>query len=393
MREAVIVSAVRTPGGKAPKGVFRDTRPEYLGKLVMEEAIRRAGIKPDAIDDVIWGCATPEQCTGMNTARITACYAGIPNAVPAVTVNRFCSSGLQAIAFGAEGILSGRCEVVLAGGVEHMSMIPMGGVVRPNPDILADPELSGLYCSMGQTAENVAARYGVGRQEQDIFAAASHQKAADATAKGRFREEIVPVPVKTVALGRDGQRLEHTSIVSIDEGIRPNTTAESLARLRPAFTAKGSVTAGNSSQTTDGAAAALLMSSHRAAVLDLVPMARFVSFAAAGCNPDEMGVGPVFAIPKALEKAGLKLQDIGLVELNEAFASQSIYCMKKLGMDPSIVNVNGGAIALGHPMGATGAKLTATLLYEMKRRQVRYGMVTMCIGGGQGAACIFELCS
>jgi len=246
---------------------------------------------------------------------------------------------------------------------------------------------------MGQTAENVAARYGVGRQEQDIFAAASHQKAADATAKGRFREEIVPVPVKTVALGRDGQRLEHTSIVSIDEGIRPNTTAESLARLRPAFTAKGSVTAGNSSQTTDGAAAALLMSSHRAAVLDLVPMARFVSFAAAGCNPDEMGVGPVFAIPKALEKAGLKLQDIGLVELNEAFASQSIYCMKKLGMDPSIVNVNGGAIALGHPMGATGAKLTATLLYEMKRRQVRYGMVTMCIGGGQGAACIFELCS
>lgn len=392
MRQAVIVSAVRTPGGKAPRGVFKDTRPEYLGKLVMEEAIRRANIDPAVIDDIIWGCATPEQCCGMNTGRITARYAGIPVTVPAVTVNRFCSSGLQALAFGAEGILSGRCDVVLTGGVEQMSMIAMGGVIRPNPEILSDPALNGLYCSMGQTAENVANRYGVTREEQDAFAAASHQKAAAATAEGRFRDEIVPVPVKTVTLGPDGKRVEKTVVVSTDEGIRPGTTAESLAKLRPAFTPRGSVTAGNSSQTTDGAAAVLLMSAEKAAELGVKPLARFVGFAVTGCEPDEMGVGPVTAIPKVLEKTGLTLADIGLIELNEAFASQSIHCIRTLGIDPDIVNVNGGAIALGHPMGATGAKLTATLLSEMARRKVRYGMVSMCIGGGQGAAGVFELC-
>lgn len=392
MKEAVIVSAVRTAGGKAPRGTLRDTRPEFLGKLCMEEAIRRSGVKPEEIDDVIWGCSTPEQSLGMNIARITALYAGIPQEVPAVTVNRFCSSGLQAIAFGAEGIISGRCDVVMAGGVEHMSLVAMGGLIRPNPAILEDPELNKIYTTMGQTAENVAKRYGISREEQDEFALNSHQKAATATKNGLFKDEIVPVPVKFTTLGPDNKRVTKEILFDTDEGIRYNATKENLSKLRPVFVREGgSVTAGNSSQTTDGAAATLLMSMDKAKELGIKPRLKFVGFAASGCSPDEMGVGPVYAIPKVLKKTGLELKDIGLIEINEAFASQSIYCMRELGMNKEIVNVNGGAIALGHPLGATGAKLTTTLMYEMERRQVKYGMVTMCIGGGQGAAGIFEL--
>ena len=392
MRDAVIVSAVRTPGGKAGKGSFADVRPEYLGKVCIEETLKRTKIDPASIDDVIWGCATPEQHTGMNIGRTSALYAGIPNSVAAVTINRFCSSGLQAIAFGAEAIISGRCDVVLAGGVEFMSMGGMGGILRPNPDILSTPEIRDVYTLMGQTAENVASRYNVSREDQDAFALQSHKKAAAAVESGRFSDEIVPVEVHRTSLGADGRRVTKQWVVSADEGIRADATMENLAALRPAFVPKGSVTAGNSSQTTDGAAAALLMEADRASGAGLEPMGRFVGFSVAGCAPDEMGIGPVFAIPKVLKQTGLSLSDIGLIELNEAFASQSLYCIRKLGIDPSIVNVNGGAIAIGHPMGATGAKLTATLLREMKRRGVRYGMVTMCIGTGQGAAGIFELC-
>lgn len=391
MREAVIVSAVRTAGGKAPRGTLRDTRPELLGKLCMEEAIKRAGVEPSKIDDVIWGCSTPEQSLGMNIGRITALYAGIPKEVPAVTVNRFCSSGLQAIAFGAEGVLSGRCDIVMTGGVEHMSLVAMGGIIRPNIDILEDHELSKIYTTMGQTAENVAKRYGVSREEQDEFAISSHLKAAAATKEGRFKEEIVPVPVKSTTLGSDNKRVNKEIIYDTDEGIRYNISKESLLKLKPAFVPGGSVTAGNSSQTTDGAAAAIVMSLDKAKELGIKPRLKFLGFAAAGCSPDEMGIGPVYAIPKVLKQTGLDLKDIGLIELNEAFASQSLYCIRELGLNKEIVNVNGGAIALGHPLGATGAKLTTSLMYEMERRQVKYGMVTMCIGGGQGAAGIFQL--
>ncbi|SMC82613.1 thiolase family protein [Papillibacter cinnamivorans] len=394
MREAVIVAGVRTAGGKAPRGTLRDVRPEFLGKVCIEEAIRRLGdgFQPDMIEDVIWGCATPEQVCGMNTARITALYAGIPDSVPAVTVNRFCSSGLQAIAFGAEAVMSGRCDVVLAGGVEHMSLISMGGVIRPNSDILADPKLRTVYTSMGQTAENVARRYGVARQEQDEFAVNSHRKAAQAMKSGRFKEEIVPVPVKMTTLDGGGNPVTKEFLYDYEEGIRYDATLESLGKLKPAFVPGGTVTAGQSSQMTDGAAAVIVMSADRARELGLKPRLRFVTFAVHGCAVDEMGIGPVFAIPKALKKAGLTLRDIGLIELNEAFASQSLYCIRELGLDPEIVNVNGGAIALGHPMGATGCKLSVTLMHEMERRKVRYGIVSMCVGGGQGAAGIFELC-
>ncbi|MEQ8201222.1 MAG: acetyl-CoA C-acyltransferase [Syntrophomonadaceae bacterium] len=394
MREAVIVSGVRTAGGKAPRGTFRDTRPEYLGKLCMEDAIKRLGpsFKAEMIDDVIWGCATPEQVCGMNTGRITALYAGIPESVPAVTINRFCSSGLQAIAFGAEAIMAGRCDVVLAGGVEHMSLIPMGGIIRPNAEIAMDPVLGNIYTTMGQTAENVAQRYNIAREDQDVFAVASHQKAAAAMKEGKFKDEIVPVPVKITTLGADGQPVTKEIIYDYEEGIRGDITVEGISKLKPAFVAGGTVTAGNSSQTTDGASAVIIMSADKAKELGLKPRLKFVNFAVAGCAPDEMGIGPVFAIPKALKKAGLELKDIGLIELNEAFASQSLYCIRELGIDPAVVNVNGGAIALGHPMGSTGSKLTVSLMNEMERRNVKYGMVSMCIGGGQGAAGIFELC-
>jgi len=394
LREAVIVSGVRTAGGKAPRGTLRDTRPEFLGKLCIEEAIKRLGpaFKADMIDDVIWGCATPEQSCGMNTARITARYAGIPESVPAVTVNRFCSSGLQAIAFGAEAIQSGRCDVVLAGGIEHMSLITMGGVVRPNPDIMIIPVVSDVYTSMGQTAENVAKRYRVTREQQDIFAVASNKKAAAAMKEGRFKEEIVPVPVNKSTLGKDGKVVVKEIMYDYEEGIRADVTVESLGKLKPAFVPGGTVTAGNSSQTTDGASATILISADKAKELGLKPRLRFAGYAVHGCGADEMGVGPVFAIPKAIKRAGLSIKDIGLYELNEAFASQALYCVRELGIDPDIVNVNGGAIALGHPMGSTGCKLTVSLMHEMERRQVKYGIVSMCIGGGQGAAGIFELC-
>jgi acetyl-CoA acyltransferase len=394
VREAVIVSGVRTAGGKAPRGTFRDTRPEFLGKLCMEEAIKRLGpsFSAEMIDDVIWGCATPEQVCGMNTARITAMYAGIPESVPAVTVNRFCSSGLQAIAFGAEAIISGRCDVVLAGGVEHMSLIAMGGIVRPNVDIAADPVAGNVFTSMGQTAENVAQRYGISREDQDAFAVSSHQKAAAAMKAGRFKDEIVPVPVKITTLDANGKPSTKEIMYDYEEGIRADTTLEGLAKLKPAFVAGGTVTAAQSSQTTDGASAVMLMSADKAKELGLKPRLKFIAFAVHGCASDEMGIGPVFAIPKALKRAGLEMKDIGLVELNEAFASQALYCVRKLGINPDIVNVNGGAIAMGHPMGSTGCKLTVTLMNEMERRQVKYGIVSMCIGGGQGAAGIFELC-
>jgi len=394
LREAVIVSGVRTAGGKAPRGTLRDTRPEFLGKLCMEEAIKRVGpsFKADMIDDVIWGCATPEQACGMNTARITAYYAGIPDSVPAVTINRFCSSGLQAISFGAEAIMAGRCDTVLAGGVEHMSLIPMGGLVRPNTDIAMDMHYGKVYTTMGQTAENVAKRYNIPREDQDHFAVSSHHKAAAAMKEGRFKEEIVPVPVKTVTVGKDNKPVVKEIMYDYEEGIRGEVTYEGLAKLKPAFSPTGVVTAGNASQTTDGASATIVMAADKAKELGLKPRLKFVGFAVHGCAPDEMGIGPVFAIPKVLKRVGLEMKDIGLLELNEAFASQALYCVRELGINPDIVNVNGGAIALGHPMGSTGCKLTVTLMHEMERRKVKYGMVSMCIGGGQGAAGVFELC-
>ncbi|NLV21700.1 MAG: thiolase family protein [Syntrophomonadaceae bacterium] len=390
MKEAVIVSGVRTAGGKAPRGTLRDTRPEFMGALTMKEAIKRAGIEPGMIDDVIWGAATPEQACGMNTARITAIRADIPIHVPAVTVNRFCSSGLQAISMGAEAIISNRADIILAGGIEHMSMIAMGGVTVPDPEMAIHPEWAKVYTSMGQTAENVASRYGISRIEQDEMGVRSNQRAI--AAREKFKEEIVPVPVKIKTLGPDGKPVVKNIMYDVDEGAREGVTVESLGKLKPAFVPGGSVTAGNSSQTTDGAASVIVMSADKARELGIKPRLKYVGYAVAGCGPDEMGVGPVYAIPKALKRYGLSLNDIGLIELNEAFASQACYCIRELGLNPDIVNVNGGAIAIGHPMGATGAKLTVTLMHEMERRKVKYGMVSMCIGGGQGAAGIFELC-
>jgi len=391
LREAVIVSGVRTAGGKAPKGTLKDTRPELMSKLVMKETIKRAGGKFEAgmIDDIIWGCSTPEQVCGMNHARIAAIYADIPKEVPAVTVNRFCSSGLQAISMGSEAIISNRCDIIMAGGTEHMSMIAMGGVIRPNHEMALDDWYSTVYTSMGQTAQNVADRYGIGREEMDAFGVASNLKAV--AARERFKEEIVPVPVTTTQLV-DGKRVSKTIMYDYDEGARADISLESVAKVRPAFSPTGTITAANSSQTTDGSAALIIMTPEKAKELGCKPRLKYVGYAVAGCNPDEMGVGPKYAIPKALKRAGLTLADIGLIELNEAFASQSIYCIKELGINPDIVNVNGGAIAIGHPLGCTGAKLTVTLMHEMERRNVKYGMVSMCIGGGMGAAGIFQLC-
>lgn len=392
MREAVIVSGVRTAGGKAPRGSLKDTRPEFLSKLVMQEAMKRAGgkFKPEMIDDIIWGCSTPEQACGMNHARNSAIYADIPYQVPAVTVNRFCSSGVQAISMAAEAIMTNRTDIMMAGGTEHMSLIPMGGIVRPNNEMALHPFWATVYTSMGQTAEHVASRYGISREDQDVFAAASHAKAF--AAREKFKEEIVPVPVSTTTLGPDGKPKTKTIMYDYDEGAREGVTAESLAKLKPAFVPGGVVTAGNSSQTTDGSACVILMTPEKAKELDCKPRLKYVGYAVAGCLPDEMGVGPVYAIPKALKRAGLEMKDIGLIELNEAFASQALYCVRELGINPDIVNVNGGAIAIGHPLGCTGAKLTVTLMHEMERRNVQYGIVSMCIGGGMGACGIFELC-
>ncbi len=390
MREAVIVAGARTAVGKATRGSLRTMRPDDMAATVIKSAVERVqGLDPREIEDVIMGCAMPEAEQGMNVARIAAIRAGLPNTVPGQTVNRFCSSGLQTIALAAQQIMSGMGDVIVAGGTESMSMVPMSGhVYAPNPD-LADinPE---VYMGMGLTAENVAREYGVTRQEQDEFALRSHQNAAAAIAAGKYQDEIVPLPVEVTEVGPDGKPRTKQFIFDTDEGVRRDTSLEALGKLKPVFAAKGSVTAGNSSQTSDGAAALVVMSREKADALGIKPILRFVSFAVGGVPPEVMGIGPIVAIPKALKLAGLDLDDIDLIELNEAFAAQSLAVAKKLEMDIEKMNVNGGAIALGHPLGCSGAKLTVTIMNEMQRRGARYGLVTMCVGGGQGAAGIFE---
>ncbi|MCM3342603.1 acetyl-CoA C-acyltransferase [Paenibacillus sp. MER TA 81-3] len=391
MKEAVIVSMARTPVGKAKKGILAHTRAEDLGRIVLDEAVRRApGLSKSEIEDVIIGCAMPEGEQGLNMARIVSLYAGYPETVPAVTINRFCSSGLQSIAFAAERIRAGSAETIVAGGIESMSAVPMTGFkLSPHPKLIS--EMPEVYMGMGYTAENVATRFGISREDQDRFAADSHRKAAAAIAEGKFRDEIVPVNTSQKGVGADGRPWEKDITFDIDEGVRPDTTPEALARLKPAFAVRGSVTAGNSSQMSDGAAACVLMSAERAQALGLQPLAAFRSFAIAGVEPDIMGVGPVEAIPKALRMAGITQEQVDLFEVNEAFASQCIHIIRQLELDESKVNVNGGAIALGHPLGCTGSKLTATLVHELRRRGGGYGVVSMCIGGGMGAAGVFEV--
>ncbi len=391
MKEAVIVSAVRTAVGKAPKGTLKNTRPDDLGATAIKEAVARVeGLEGSQVDDVIMGCAFPEAEQGMNVARTAAIASGLPVEVPAMTVNRYCSSGLQTIAIAADRIRTGGADVIVAGGLETMSMIPMGGnVFRPNPKIVDNyPD---YYLNMGLTAEALANKYDISRTEQDEFSVRSHEKAAAAIEAGNFKDEIVPMTVFVDETDEKGRTRRKEVVFDTDEGVRGDTSVEAISKLRPVFHAKGSVTAANSSQMSDGAAATVVMSAEKAEEMGLKPLARFVSYATAGCLPEEMGVGPVYAIPKALKMAGLELSDIDLIELNEAFAAQGLSVMKLLEMNPDKVNVNGGAIALGHPLGCTGAKLTATILQEMKRRDARYGMVTMCVGGGMGAAGIFEL--
>jgi acetyl-CoA acyltransferase len=389
MREVVIVSSVRTPIGKAYKGTLRATRPDELGAIAIRGAVDRVPqLDPKEIEDVIMGCAMPEAEQGMNVARIASLRAGLPVECSAMTVNRFCSSGLQAIAMAAERIMAGGAEVVVAGGLESMTMIPMGGhKVSVNPWLVANyPD---AYLSMGLTAERIAKQFGITREQADEFSLRSHQKALAAIQAGKFDDEIVPVPVSfTTPNGSKPKRIE--IIFKTDEGPRADTTLEALAALKPAFHARGIGTAGNSSQMSDGAAAAVVMSAERAKALGIKSLARFVAFATAGYKPEEMGVGPVYAIPKALKLAGLKLSDIDVIELNEAFAAQALCVIQQAHLDPERVNPNGGAVALGHPLGCTGAKLTATIIRELKRRNGRYGIVTMCVGGGMGAAGIFE---
>ena len=389
MREVVLVSSVRTPVGRAYKGTLRATRPDELAAVAIKGALDRVPqLDPNEIEDVILGCAMPEAEQGMNVARIASLRAGLPEQISAMTINRFCSSGLQSIAMAAERIQAGGAEVIVAGGTESMTMIPMGGhKVAPNPWLVENHP--GAYLSMGLTAERLAERFHITREEADNFSLRSHQKALAAIAAGNFADETVAVPVSFTT--PNGSKPKRTEIIfKTDEGPRSDTTLEALAALRPAFHVKGTVTAGNSSQMSDGAAAAVVMSAERAKQLGIQPLARYVAFATAGYKPEEMGLGPVFAIPKTLKLAGLKLEDIAVFELNEAFAAQSLAVIKEAGLDSDRVNLNGGAIALGHPLGCTGAKLTATLLRELQRRKARYGMVTMCVGGGMGAAGIFE---
>jgi acetyl-CoA acyltransferase len=389
MDQAVIIDCLRTPVGKAPKGTLRTTRPDDLAATVFRRLLEKyPAVALDEIDDVILGCANPEGESGMNMARIAALRAGLPDAVPGVTINRFCSSGLQAIAMAADRIRSGSAQIIIAGGAESMSMIPMAGYkFAPNPWMV--DHLPQIYMGMGLTAEEVQRKYGISREEADQFAYRSHQNALRAQAEGKFDEELVPVEIESTVLDNGSPKTRKT-VFQKDEGPRADTSLEALAKLKAVFQADGAVTAGNSSQTSDGAAAALVMSERKAKQMGLEPMARFVSFAVAGVPPEIMGIGPVVAIPKALALAGLKKEDIGVIELNEAFGVQALAVIQKTGLDPVRVNPNGGAIALGHPLGCTGAKLTATILREMKRRGSRYGMVTMCVGGGQGAAGIFE---
>ncbi|WP_018933196.1 acetyl-CoA C-acyltransferase [Gracilibacillus lacisalsi] len=391
MREAVIVSIARTPVGKAKKGRFAQTRIEDLGSTVLNAVMDRAqGLKKEDVEDIIIGCAMPEGEQGLNVARIISLYAGFPATTPAITINRFCSSGLQSIAFAAERVMLGHADVVIGGGVESMSHVPMSGFkMSPHPQIV--DEMPEIYMGMGFTAEEVAARFDVSRNDQDHFAAMSHQKAAAAMQAGKFKEEIVPVQTVRKGVDENGNPWEEQSVVDTDEGVRAATSVDVLAGLKPAFKQGGTVTAGNSSQMSDGAAACVVMSKEKAEALGLKPLATFRSFAVAGVEPEIMGIGPIKAIPKALDMAGVSQDDIELFEINEAFAAQCLPIIRELKIDEEKVNVNGGAIALGHPLGCTGAKLTSTLLYELKRRGGGYGVVSMCIGGGMGAASVFEV--
>ncbi|AUM66810.1 acetyl-CoA C-acyltransferase [Brevibacillus laterosporus] len=391
MREVVIVAGARTAVGKSKRGSLKDVHPVDLGAYVVKDLLRRVpNLDPALIEDIIIGNAVPEAEQGTNMARLIGLRAGLPTNVSGITINRFCSSGLQSIAYAAQQIMCGGADVIIAGGVESMSLVPMvGNKVALNPTLVETmPE---AYMGMGHTAERVAQRYGISREDQDQFAVRSHQRAAEAIAAGKFKDEIVSVPVKQVFVDENGKRHEKEFVFDTDEGVRTDTNVQTLGKLRPAFHIKGSVTAGNSSQTSDGAAAVLVMSREKADELGIKPIAKFHSFAVGGVDPDVMGIGPVVAVPKALKQAGLSLQDVDLFELNEAFASQSLAVIRELGIDAEKVNVNGGAIALGHPLGCTGAKLTVSLLNEMKRRQSKYGVVTMCIGGGMGAAGVFEV--
>ncbi|MCH8558466.1 MAG: acetyl-CoA C-acyltransferase [Balneolia bacterium] len=387
-----IVSSIRTAVGKAKKGSLRETRPEAMGAAVVKAVVDSVeGLDPAQIDDVLIGCAMPEGEQGLNMARVIALRAGLPDSVPAATINRFCSSGLQTIVMGAQAIAAGHADIVIAGGAESMTLVPMSGFhYAPDPYMVKHkPE---VYIGMGITAENVAKKYKISREDQDEFAYNSHQKAVDAVKSGRFKDEIIPLETSISEMNESGtEAITRTITFDTDEGPRADTSIEALSGLRPAFDPRGSVTAGNASQMSDGAAASLLMSERMMKETGAKPIARLAGYAVAGVAPEIMGIGPIAAIPKALKQAGLKLSDIGLIELNEAFASQSLAIIRELDINPDIVNVNGGAIALGHPLGCTGAKLTASLLHEMKRKNVRYGMCTMCIGGGMGAAGIFEL--
>lgn len=390
MKEAVIVAACRTAVGKAPRGTLKDTRPEQMGCAVLGDLLKRAGdLDPMLIDDVVIGCTFPEAVQGLNLGRVLVMSMGWPDRVPGTTVNRFCSSGLQAIAIGAEKIMCGFADVVIAGGVESMSQIPMGGsMMYPNPALVEIRP--GAFTGMGLTAENVAERFKIGRDEQDEFGAKSQQKAEAALKAGKFKSQIVPLKVKKQKQLPNGHFAFEEIIFDTDEGVRPGTTKEGISKIPPAFKPNGSVTAGNSSQTSDAAAAVLLVSKEKAKELGLKPMATFRFHAVEGCEPEYMGVGPSVAIPKVLKIAGMSLDQIDLIELNEAFAAQAIYCIRELGINEEIVNVNGGAVALGHPLGCTGAKLTTQLIYEMEERKLRWGLVSMCIGFGMGAAGIFE---
>lgn len=390
MREAVIVAASRTAVGKAKRGSTRNVRSDDMAATVIKDLLRQTNGKldPATIDDVIVGCAMPEGAQGLNFARSIGILAGLPIQVPAQTVNRFCSSGLQTIAMAAERIIANGADVIIAGGTETMSLVPMTGFrISPNPTLVEEaPE---VYMSMGLTAERVAEEFGVSREDQDEFAYNSHRKAAEAQAAGKFKDQIVPFDFTEVEYV-DGERVERQMVLSQDEHLRPDTSVEKLAKLKPVFKNGGTVTAGNSSPLSDGAAGVIIMEAEMAARLGLKPLARFVGFNVAGVRPEIMGIGPIRAVPRVLERTGMKLDDMGVIELNEAFAAQSLAVIRELEMDPDRVNVNGGAIALGHPLGCTGAKLTVQLLHEMKLRKSKYGMVTMCIGGGQGAAGIFE---
>jgi acetyl-CoA acyltransferase len=390
MREALIVSGVRTAVGKAPRGTLKTTRPDDMAAVVIKEALQRAGpLTGEDIEDVVLGCAYPEAQSGSNVGRIAALRAGLPISVPGMTVNRFCSSGLQAIALASQRIIAGELDTVIAGGTESMSLIPRGGnSYSPNPVLARDwPE---VYINMGLTAENVSEQFAVSREDADAFGFRSHSLASKAIREGMFKDEIIPLDVKITEMGSNGDPVLRTTIFDTDEGVRHGSNLESMAKLKPVFKVGGAVTAGNSSQTSDGAAAVVVMEASKAQELGLEPLVRFVGFAVGAVPPEIMGMGPTVAVPKLLARTGTRLNDIDLIELNEAFACQALAVMRDLEMDPEIVNVNGGAIALGHPLGATGAKLTVQIIHEMKRRGSKYGLVTMCIGGGQGAAAIFE---